>query len=150
MHTRSGFVITIHLLCLLSIFLMIRIVCSYDRCSAERDGKVCPYRHLLRCHPERIAYLYMHGLLSTNETILWNLSPFCREHEANPFALVGEKSCYDFTNSRNCKRNKEGKICRFRHLMKCHLEERTNRITGKSSNTSFSDTKFRAKGSNEY
>lgn len=73
------------------------------------------------CHPERIALLYLHGKLSEEEAAVWHLSP-CSKNEVNPFSSPQEKLCYDFQNHGFCKRNQEGKICRFRHLLQEHAD----------------------------
>lgn len=57
---------------------------SEFRCSLEAQGKRCYYRHLVFCHPERIALLYLHCRLSKEEVTLWNLTP-CMEGDVNPF-----------------------------------------------------------------
>ncbi len=101
---------------------------SEFRCSLEAQGKRCYYRHLVFCHPERIALLYLHCRLSKEEVTLWNLTP-CMEGDVNPFSKPNEKLCFDFENSSMCRRNQEGRICRFRHLVKTpenHRNERSN------------------------
>ena len=91
----------------------------YYSCSNETKNRPCPLRHLARCHPERIALLYLHGRLSEEEIAVWHLSP-CSSNEVNPFSTPKERLCFDFMNHSYCKRNREGKICRFRHLLQGH------------------------------
>ena len=86
-----------------------------NRCTQAEVGK-CPYRHLVDCHPERIALLYRYGQLTDYEANAWLLSP-CVANDVNPFATPSEKICYDFVNTGLCKRTQEGKICRFRHSL---------------------------------
>lgn len=95
-------------------------------CSLEERGRQCHYRHLVFCHPERIALLYLHGRLSDEEAALWNLTP-CEEGDVNPFSKPNEKLCFDFENSSLCKRNHEGKICRFRHLLRNYVSNNRDR-----------------------
>lgn len=86
------------------------------RCPNELCGRHCPRRHLVDCHPERVALLYRYGRLSEYEANAWALTP-CAANEMNPFSVATEKLCFDFVNTRVCKRNQEGKICRFRHCV---------------------------------
>lgn len=58
-------------------------------------------------------------MLSEEEAAIWHLSP-CSDNEVNPFSNPKENLCYDFQNHSYCKRNREGKICRFRHLLSDH------------------------------
>ena len=82
-------------------------------CTNEQIGR-CPFLHLADCHPERIALLYRYGQITEFEATAWLLSP-CGPSDENPFSSPSEKICYDFVNTGICKRNQEGKICRFRH-----------------------------------
>ena len=84
------------------------------RCPNELCGRHCPYRHLVDSHPERVALLFRYGRLTEYEANAWALTP-CASNEVNPFSSPSEKVCFDFVNTRICKRNLEGKICRFRH-----------------------------------
>lgn len=79
----------------------------------------CPYRHLVDCHPERVAFLYRNRLLSQEEGEAWGLQP-CEEGEESPFATERDKLCFDFANHGVCKRNRKGFVCRFRH---CRQEQ---------------------------
>ena len=83
-------------------------------CPCERLHVQCPLRHLVDCHPERVALLYREKLLSDEEAEAWGLRP-CEEGEENPFATEREKVCFDFVNTGVCRRNREGFVCRFRH-----------------------------------
>ena len=115
-----------------SIYLILShsITCS---CPEESKGKQCTLRHLSILHPERIALRYLHGKLSEEEIKAWHLSP-CSDNEVNPFSNPKEKLCYDFQNHGYCKRNQEGKICRFRHLLHSHkdaIQDRKQFVTKK-------------------
>lgn len=79
----------------------------------------CPYRHLIACHPERISYLFQHGILSDYERKAWILTP-CDYLECNPFAREGDKICHDYVTTGICSRFKAGRICRCRHLLPGH------------------------------
>lgn len=83
-------------------------------CPCERLHVQCPLRHLVDCHPERVALLYREKLLSDEEAEAWGLRP-CEEGEESPFATEREKVCFDFANTGVCRRNREGFVCRFRH-----------------------------------
>ena len=83
-------------------------------CPCERLHVQCPLRHLVDCHPERVALLYREKLLSDEEAEAWGLRP-CEEGEESPFATEREKVCFDFANTGVCRRNREGIVCRFRH-----------------------------------
>ena len=98
-----------------------------NRCRAEDMGQNCPYRHCVYCHPERIALLFLHNQLSSLEADAWMLMP-CSAEEVNPFSSPREKLCYDFLNTGVCKRNQEGKICRFRHCLPNHEEAVKDRM----------------------
>lgn len=65
--------------------------------------------------------MYLNGRLSEEESTAWHLTP-CSENEVNPFSNPQEKLCYDFQNHGFCKRNQDGKICRFRHLLQDHKD----------------------------
>ena len=97
------------------------------RCRAEDAGQNCPYRHCVYCHPERIALLFLHNQLTPLESGAWMLIP-CSSKEVNPFSSPREKLCYDFLNTGVCKRNQEGKICRFRHCLPNHEEAVKDRM----------------------
>ena len=74
----------------------------------------CPLRHLADCHPERVALLYRHKLLSEEEAEAWGLRP-CEGGEESPFATAQANLCFDFANTGVCRRNRQGVVCRFRH-----------------------------------
>lgn len=74
----------------------------------------CHNRHLLDCHPERIALLYRNGQITEFEATAWLLSP-CGWSDVNPFASSSDQVCKEFVSTGVCNRNREGKICRFRH-----------------------------------
>ena len=97
------------------------------RCPNEKLGRHCPYRHLVECHPERVALLYQYGRLTEFEANAWLLCP-CAAKEVNPFGSPHEKMCYDFLNTHVCKRNQEGKICRFRHCLPSHEDAVRDRM----------------------
>lgn len=90
-------------------------------CQHEQLGQQCHLRHLSECHPDRIALLYRYGRLTEFEADAWLLHP-CEAMEVNPFANPKEKLCYDYLNGQVCKRNMEGKICRFRHCLPAHKD----------------------------
>lgn len=89
--------------------------CLTGRCPLEAQGVQCRRRHLFWCHPECIALFFFHNRLSERDIAAWGLTR-CPKNEMNPFSNPKEKLCFDFVNLGYCKRNREGKICRFRHL----------------------------------
>ncbi|KAK8796807.1 hypothetical protein WA588_000933 [Blastocystis sp. NMH] len=97
------------------------------RCRNEQMGRRCPLRHLVDCHPERIALLYRYGRMTEYEACAWMLYP-CSDKEVNPFGNPHEKLCYDYLNTHVCKRNQEGKICRFRHCLPTHADALKDRL----------------------
>lgn len=107
--------------------LLIVLIVLTGRCRTEEAGQNCPYRHCVYCHPERIALLFLRNQLSPLESDAWMLNP-CSEEEVNPFSSPREKLCYDFLNTGVCKRNQEGKICRFRHCLPNHEEAVKDRM----------------------
>ena len=123
-------------------------------CTQAEVGK-CPYRHLVDCHPERIALLYRYGQLTEYEASAWLLSP-CVANDVNPFATPSEKICYDFVNTGTCKRTQEGKICRFRHSLVNESNGMISPVVVGSSGPlgsigyyGFSSATIRANGSNQ-
>ena len=100
---------------------------SHSRCRNEQMGRRCPLRHLVDCHPERIALLYRYGRMTEYEACAWMLYP-CSDKEVNPFGNPHEKLCYDYLNTHVCKRNQEGNICRFRHCLPRHADALKDRL----------------------
>lgn len=94
------------------------------RCSVEAAGRICPYRHLVACHPERIGYLFRHQVLSDFEIKAWILTP-CGDFETNPFSRPTDRICHDFVTTGCCSRFQAGKICRLRHLLPGHPDRPT-------------------------
>ena len=90
-----------------------------NRCSVEKSGGICKKRHLVACHPERIAYLFKLGKLTDFEIKAWILTK-CDDLECNPFSRKTDKTCHDFVTTGVCSRFQAGRICRFRHLLSGH------------------------------